>query len=149
MSKPQPAKVVNIDRNSPLDGPVNQVEALGQSAFVAPAIPKFLKGEAKKHYVELVESLGNKHRIINELDADILSMYCVTYARWLKADKELEVDGMTQATPNGYVQMSPAYIIWRDLTGQCLKIARQLGLTPPARFQLKAGVTESQDSFDF
>jgi len=144
-----PAKVVRIDRTSPEENTPEKVESESQSVFTPPKMPRFLKGESKKHWVELVESLGNKHRIINELDADILAMYCQTYARWLQADKELDIEGMTQATPNGYIQMSPAYVIWRDLTGQCLKIARQLGLTPPARLQLKVGVPENQDSFDF
>lgn len=147
MSK-QAANVVRIDRSSPKDS-AQDAELSSCSVFEAPKMPVFLKGEAKAHWIELVESLGRKHRIINDLDADILSMYCTTYARWLRSDNELGESSMTQLSPNGYAQLSPEYIIWRDLTAQCLKIAKQLGLTPPARIQLKIGAPDGQDKFDF
>lgn len=144
----QKAKVVSIDRTSPDENKPNEAESESRSVFDPPKMPKFLKGAARKHWKELVDNLM-KHRLINELDADILAMYCQTYARWLDADHALEQEGMFQNTPNGYVQYRPEFTAWRDLTAQALKLASQLGLTPPARFKMKTGVPDEQGGFDF
>ncbi len=144
----QPAKVVSIDRTSTEIKTPQAAESESRSVFDPPKMPTFLKGASRKHWKELVENLM-KHQIINELDADILSMYCQAYARWLDADKELSDTSMFQKSPNGYEQYSPQFTAWRELTMMCLKIADKLGLTPPARIRLKAPAPEAQDGFGF
>jgi P27 family predicted phage terminase small subunit len=148
MSQPQPAKVVSINRGSD-DILAPEAESESRSVFDPPKMPKFLKGAAKKHWNELVESLGNRHKIINDLDADVLAVYCQTYARWLDADAALDEFGMYQVTPNGYRQSSPEFTTWQSLSNMIFKQASKLGLTPPARFQLKTSPSDKQNLLDF
>lgn len=142
------AKVVSISRES-IDDQTDATVQKNNTAFVSPNKPSFLDEKESIHWDELVESLGRQHRIINNLDGDILSIYVRTYARWLYAESQLDLFGMFQESPNGYQQYTPHFTASRDLAKQALTFARQLGLTPPARLQMKAGAPESQDAFDF
>lgn len=117
------------------------------AASSVPAPPEWLTPRGKKHWPELYESLQH-HKIINELDTDVLAIYCSTIARFIEADIELETSGMTQQTQNGYQQLTAAYVAWRDLSSQVLKFAKQLGLTPPARVQMKLGNPDQSDLFE-
>ncbi len=131
--------------------------ALGQAARQAkqqeiisttelPECPKWLSDAAAEFWPELVDELG-RHKIINKLDRDVLAVYCSTLARYVEADRQVEEDGMTQATPNGYQQVTAAYVAWRDMAGQVLKYSRQLGLTPPARIAMKLTDPNQTDLF--
>ena len=142
------AKVVSISREV-IDDNKESTAQKNTGAFVPPKKPAFLKGREAKHWKELVDDLGRKHQIINELDGDMLTIYVRTYARWLDAESKLDEFGMFQESPNGYQQYTPHFTASRDLAKQALTFARQLGLTPPARLQMKAGTPESQDAFDF
>lgn len=112
-----------------------------------PSPPEWLEPRARELWPELAGSLHN-HGIINELDQQILAIYISTYSRFVAADEGLGADDMIQKTPNNYEQLSARYVLWRDLAAQCLKFAKQLGLTPPARLALKAG-DPNQGSLDF
>jgi len=142
------AKVVSISRESD-DDQKDTTSQKNNTAFEPPKKPSFLDDKESLHWDELVESLGHQHRIINNLDGDMLSIYVRTYARWLSAESELDTHGMFQESPNGYQQYTPHFTASRDLAKQALTFARQLGLTPPARLQMKSGAPESQDAFDF
>lgn len=141
------AKVVSISRDSAADQKPTEKDTT--VAFEPPKKPEFLKGAECEHWDELVESLGRQHNIINKLDGDMLSIYVRTFARWIDAEAKLDIYGMFQESPNGYQQYTPHFTASRDLAKQALTFARQLGLTPPSRLQMKVGVPDGQDSFDF
>lgn len=110
-----------------------------------PDCPDFLHADAKAHWEEVMEGYRATHTsFINQLDKDLLSMYCSNYAMWKKADQEVWEEGMTQRTHTGYTALSAAAIMHERLQNSCMKLAKQLGLTPPSRLAMKANVPAEQ-----
>lgn len=101
-----------------------------------PDCPDYLSDKAKKHWHELVPNLGER-KLINELDKDVLSIYCTLLVRWLELDKMLDEDGMVQVTQKGYIAETGTFTAWKSVTKPILTYAKQLGLTPPARIAMK------------
>lgn len=120
-----------------------------------PAQPAWLTPLARKHWEEIAESL-TRHRIINELDADMLAVYCSTFARFIALDEKLERMaledpegmGMTQRAPSGYEAETGTFTAWNKLLKPIMAYAKQLGLTPPARVALRIGDPSQNDLFD-
>ncbi len=108
-----------------------------------PEFPDYLTPLAKKHWPELVESLG-RHKIINELDKDVLGIYCSMVARFIELDIKLDDVGITQKSPKGYEAETATFTAWKSLLKQILSYAKQLGLTPPARVALQANNNPQQ-----
>lgn len=102
-----------------------------------PECPDYLTDLAKKHWPELVESLG-RHGLINELDRDVLGIYCSMLARFIELDIKLDEVGMTQMTKSGYEAETGTFTAWNKLIKPIMNYAKQLGLTPPARVAIAA-----------
>lgn len=133
MEKQQNA-VIGLDSHPDFDGS----NASKKVVNTAPDCPGFLSRSAREHWADIVPQLTD-HRIINALDKDVLSVYCSTYALFVNQDERLtngEIE-MIAHTPKGYPQISADYVVWRDLGDRVMKLAKQLGLTPPARVQLR------------
>ena len=104
-----------------------------------PTCPDYLSDKAKAHWPELVKDLGN-HGIINELDKDMLGIYCNMFARFIELDEKLndpEGPGMTQLTKNKYEVETATFTAWKSMLKPIMSYAKQLGLTPPARIAMK------------
>lgn len=142
------AKVVSISRDLADEKPSSNTQTQS-TAFEPPKKPGFLTGRESAHWDDLIESLGRQHRIINNLDGDMIAIYVREYSKWIQAEEDLEDNGMYQRFESGARQLSPEFTAAEKCAKQALMFARQLGLTPPARLQMKAGVPEGQDSFDF
>ena len=125
-------------------------QAGGRGLNLLPECPEYLSPMAKLHWPELVESLGS-HGIINELDRDILGIYCSMMSKFITLDEKLndpEGPGMTQTTTKGYEVETATYNSWKGLIKPIMSYAKQLGLTPPARVALKMA-DPSQEKLDF
>lgn len=112
-----------------------------------PECPDYLNAKAKEHWPELVKDLGN-HGIINELDKDMLGIYCNMFARFIELDERLndpEGPGMTQVTKTGYEAETATFSAWKSMLKPIMSYAKQLGLTPPARIALKVGDTKQEE----
>jgi P27 family predicted phage terminase small subunit len=124
----------------------------GHNARAAPQLPHntpltpppWLTPLARKHWDEIAVSLL-KHNIINELDQDMLAVYCSTFARFIELDIELEKVGMTQKTSTGYEAETGTFTAWNKLLKPIMAYAKQLGLTPPARVALRLTDPEQTD----
>lgn len=112
-----------------------------------PECPDYLTPLAKEHWAEIAPSLG-KRGIINELDKDVLGIYCSLLARFIKLDQQLDEVGMTQKAPSGYEAETGTFTAWNKLLKPIMNYAKQLGLTPPARVAIHA-VNPGQGELDF
>ena len=111
-------------------------QAGGRALNLLPECPEYLSDEAKAHWPDLVQSLGS-HGIINEIDKDMLGVYCGVFAEYAELYAQVRKDGYTQNTKNNYVQEHPTYTAYKGTLKTLLSYAKQLGLTPPARAALK------------
>lgn len=112
-------------------------QALQATRNGLPKCPEYLTPLAQKHWPELVESLGH-HGIINELDRDVLGVYCSLIARFIELDEKLDEVGMTQMTKSGYEAETGTFTAWNKLIKPIMAYAKQLGLTPPARIAMQS-----------
>ena len=127
-----------------------EVERTASPNSQLPECPEYLSELAKKHWPELVESLG-RHGIINELDKDMLGIYCSMFAKWIELDERLndpEGPGMTQKTKTGYEAETATFTAWKSMVKPLMSYANKLGLTPPARLALKTAAP-GQEELDF
>ena len=108
--------------------------------------PAWLSPLARRHWAEIAASL-NKHNIINELDQDLLAVYCSTFARFIELDERLEQTSMVQVTSTGYEAETGIFTAWNKLLKPIMAYAKQLGLTPPARVALRLTDPEQTDLF--
>lgn len=139
------AKIVPISRD--LEGgnePRQSQSSESNAAFEPPKKPDFLTGRESAHWDDLVESLGRQHRVINNLDGDMLAIYVREYSKWIQAEIDLDLSGMYQVFATGARQLSPEFTASEKCAKQALMFARQLGLTPPSRLAMKVGVSENQ-----
>lgn len=112
-----------------------------------PEPPIWLTPLSRKHWDEIALSLA-KHNIVNELDADMLAVYCSTFARFIELDEKLEIVGMTQKTTSGYEAETGTFTAWNKLLKPIMAYAKQLGLTPPARVAMRISDPGQVDLFD-
>lgn len=112
-----------------------------------PEPPAWLTPLSRKHWDEIALSLA-KHNIVNELDADMLAVYCSTFARFIELDEQLEIVGMTQKTATGYEAETGTFTAWNKLLKPIMAYAKQLGLTPPARVAMRITNPGQVDLFD-
>ena len=111
-----------------------------------PEPPPWLTPLSRKHWDEIAPNLS-KHQITNELDADMLAVYCSTFARFIELDNQLEEVGMTQKTTTGYEAETGTFTAWNKLLKPIMAYAKQLGLTPPARVAMRIGDPNQSDIF--
>ena len=102
-----------------------------------PSCPRWLGPEAKKVWRRTV-SLLRVARILTQVDADALTAYCQTYARWQAVEQFLVQHGEVYPIRDErgnirYMQQLPQVNISRNLL-QCLRSYQQeFGMTPSAR----------------
>ena len=146
MSEDKKTNIVAFSDHAKNEG----AQASGNVLNLLPECPEYLSPLAKQHWPELVESLGS-HGIINELDKDMLGIYCSMMARFITLDEALndpEGPGVTQKTPKGYEVETATYNSWKGLIKPLMSYAGKLGLTPPARLALKMS-DPSQEKLNF
>src|SRR5688572_27106167 len=73
---------------------------------VAPTCPKHLDKLARAEWRRIVPGLA-KLGLLTRVDRAALAAYCVSYGRWVAAERELTKSGLTVKSPNGYEQKSP------------------------------------------
>mgnify|MGYP003571619065 CR=1 FL=1 len=100
--------------------------------------PEWLTGEGREEWEKLapvLRCLG----LLTKADVTVFAGYCQAYARWREAERYISENGMTFATPSGYVQQVPQVSISQTNFKLMMKCAEQFGLTPSARCRLVSG----------
>lgn len=97
---------------------------------IPPKPPTWLSREARAEWKRVVPGLARLD-LIKEEDRAALAVYCETWARWVKASREVERDGFTVPTEHG-VKRNPAVTVLETATTQLRAMAQEFGLTPSA-----------------
>lgn len=105
------------------------------TATKTPRPPAELSKDARKEWKRIVPEL-QRQGLYSTLDRSVLIAYCVAYGRWVEAERELKETGLTQLSPNGYRQKSPALTISDKALAQMRQFIIQLGLSPASRSKI-------------
>lgn len=105
---------------------------------VLPEPPEWFTNEvAKKEWKRMSKELHDLG-VLTALDLACLEMYCVVYARWIRAEMEMEKEkgGEVAKTPNGYKQQSAWLLIANNCITQMRGLASEFGFTPAVRARI-------------
>jgi len=142
---PKPTALKLLEGN-PGKRPLNVNEPQPDASI--PDCPAFVKGEARKEWKRIVPEL-EKLGLLTRIDMAGLAAYCVAFGRWADAERELRKHGVTQTSPNGYVQTSAHLHIANKAMEQMHKFLVQFGLTPAARSRVSVSPMPDDDEARF
>ena len=113
-----------------------------------PDPPVHLSKEAKQYWKETFKLLAGVG-VLTEMDADSLSLYCESKARWVHAKKQIEKDGLVIVAQSGFPVQSPWLQIANKAHEQMLKISAEFGMTPSSMSRICVAVKpEDENPFD-
>ena len=136
---------VNADKVIPLrEQRRNSIEPGGGKASLfqgvkveRPPCPEWLSGVAKEHFEFLVDEL-EKSGLVAKIDMGALAIMAEHWRGLVEAKKQIILDGgELQETPNGYMQLSPASVLFARHSADYEKLAKQFGVTVRARQSIK------------
>jgi P27 family predicted phage terminase small subunit len=85
--------------------------------------------------------------LLTGVDRAALAAYCVTWARWVKAEEHLQSDKYTFTTEKGYEGQSP----WIGIANSALTLMHkymvEFGMTPSSRSRVKVEKPPEADPF--
>lgn len=115
----------------------------------APDCPEHIVGEAKIHWDYMVGTL-EEAKLLTKLDQGTLAHLCLYYAKAKMAQEIIASDpyglGEFQKTPNGYLQLSPASVIFKTYSQLYNKLADKFLANPSVRQKVKI---ENPDQLGF
>lgn len=98
-------------------------------------IPKDIEKEALEYMEDVCEMLEN-NGVMENVDTAALTMLARNYSMFIKANKQLEKDGLTVTSDRGNISPHPAIKIAKDAQIQAMKVMAEFGLTAKARTKL-------------
>lgn len=109
-------------------------------------IPPDIEVEAKEYIQDVLEMLES-NGVIEQVDTAAITMLARNYSMFIKANKQLEKDGLTVISDRGNIAAHPAIKIAKDAQTQAMKVMAEFGLTAKARTKLpKLEATTASDS---
>lgn len=84
---------------------------------------------------------------LRESDQDALRQYCEAAVLRIKALKELELQPLVLATPNGAMQINPLQKIIANQDALMMKLSERFGLDPASRQRLKVAEQAAASPF--
>lgn len=102
-----------------------------------PKRPKHLSKAAAAEWNRMAPVLVDMG-LLSGLDSACLAGYCELYARWQKAEQEIQTGGEVVATPNGSLQVSPWVSIAHRSMVEMRKFLAEFGLSPASRSKVTA-----------
>ena len=131
---PQPTRL-RLLKGNPGKRRINKAEP--QLPPKAPSCPRWLSPEAKKVWRRTV-SLLQASRILTRVDADALTAYSQTYARWQAAERFIDQHGEIYPIRDEHgnvrcMQQFPQVAIARSLLQILRGYQQEFGMTPSAR----------------
>src|SRR5262245_2146126 len=106
--------------------------------------PASLEGDARDEWTRVAPML-HRNGLLTECDLDSLTLYCVLYARWREAEKQLRTFGLIIKAKSGYPILSPFLSISNEASRQCQKLLSEFGLTPTSRSRVTVAKKTSID----
>ena len=155
--KPKPTAVKELLGN-PGKRPLNHNEPKFTGV---PLCPSWLPASAKTEWKRIVEQLSDLD-MLRSTDQAALAAYCVSYARWMKAEQLVTKEGQTTKQPlvdktglplldpKGKVLYKiirhPATIIAKDERASMLKAASLFGFDPSSRSRVQLPEQKDTDA---
>jgi P27 family predicted phage terminase small subunit len=93
-------------------------------------------GIAKRCWKRTAEQLY-RLGVLTEIDGAALAGYCMSYARWQSAERELRLHGLTIEGIGGR-KKNPAFAVATESLAQCRQFMVEFGMTPSSRTRIKA-----------
>lgn len=139
--KPTPLKLLKGERSDRVnqDAPVAEAET--------PDCPDHLDDVARSEWSRMAPILVGMG-VLAKVDGTILALYCQTYSRWVKAEKEIQAGQMVTQTARGGLQANPYIKIARDSIAECKRLLTELGGTPSSRSSLKIDKEKPVDELE-
>lgn len=109
--------------------------------------PEYLSDDARIEWVRIIHEL-NVMGLLTTADMDIVGMVADITARYKKAQAQVDADGFTILTPNGYPVIHPSLTVVNKCIQQLQKLYVELGMTPSARSRLKVEPKEGVDEYE-
>lgn len=98
-------------------------------------IPNDIEKDAKVYMENVLTELENRG-VLEQVDTAALTMLARNYSMFIKASKQLEIDGLTVTSDRGNIAPHPAIKIAKDAQTQAMKVMLEFGLTAKARTKL-------------
>jgi len=108
-----------------------------------PAPPSWLSTPAKKEWKRLVPVL-HQSGVLTQVDTGALAAYCQAFGEFVEATKIVKARGFTFISDKGNVIQRPEVGIANTAMKLMVSIAREFGMTPSARSNIK--IEEVEDS---
>ena len=107
------------------------------------SIPKGIEKEAAEYIQGVLAELENRG-VLENIDNAALDMLARNYSTFIKASKQLEIDGLTVTSDRGKIAPHP---LAKDAQTQAMKVMLEFGLTAKARTKLpKMDKTDDEES---
>ncbi|WP_254513888.1 phage terminase small subunit P27 family [Anatilimnocola floriformis] len=112
-----------------------------------PAQPPILRGEALAEWRRMI-SLLDKAGILTTIDGAALTMYCLSWARYVQAEQKLHEQGPVFEA-NGFLRLSPWAKISDEAAKQCRALLIEFGFTPASRHRVDIQTTITPEADEF
>ncbi len=133
MTRPTPARL-KVLRGNPGKRPQ---KAAPRGVAGTPKVPAHLPKEARAEWRRVVAELAASG-LLTKADRAMLAAYCVVYARWAEAEKELAARGPVYKTAEGNLTQNPWLWVCNKALDQLRTYAGLFGLSPASRARLEA-----------
>lgn len=100
-----------------------------------PVRPKWLDKEACAEWNRVVPLLL-EGKVLTALDGGALERYCVAHSNWVKAQRDVQKNGVVMLSKFGPMT-NPNVRIAKDERAAAKQLAQELGLSPSARTRVK------------
>ena len=108
-----------------------------------PRCPEHVRGEARLEWHRTGKRLVAERRMAHVFKA-AFAAYCVSWGRWVEAERELQKSGAVVMTPNKFPVQSPWLAISNRAQQQMMKALAELGISPTSQARvskIKHGAT--------
>jgi P27 family predicted phage terminase small subunit len=111
-------------------------------------IPEDIENDAAEYMTDVLSELENRG-ILEEVDSAALTMLARNYSMFIKASKQLEIDGLTVTSDRGNIVPHPLIKIAKDAQTQAMKVMLEFGLTAKSRTKLPKKDNEDTEPSPF
>lgn len=98
-------------------------------------IPKDIEKEAKEYMTNVIKMLED-NGVMKDVDTAALTMLARNYSMFIKASKQLELEGLTVQSDRGNIAPHPAIKIAKDAQTQAMRVMEKFGLTAKDRTKI-------------
>ena len=117
-----------------------------QPEAALPECPEHLTEEAKAEWNRLAAEL-HQLGLLTRIDRAALAAYCVTWSRWVSAERQIAEQGEVVKSPNGYPIQNPYLSVANEALRQMKSFLTEFGLTPSSRTRIGAKPPVEQSDF--